>query len=756
MQAMPVNNLHHEVAKATTMRPVSQQLFLWLFLLVFSSAKGEGSRELNSSTAPLSYRVFLSYAELGASFGFYRVTPQDTLFAKSSIFVYANPGDSICVASSAIGIGLGAILVFRPDGSVLRNYTTRPGDTGFIRPGAGSKVREQNGPFGFYTGAISNFYTPHVVVATEPGIYRVEFVSPNPNTSNGRYDGQTVFPSGNAPTNNSPLATADFQQTSNNVLISAWDVSIIRNGSIQLGRVYSEYLQLSNGRALHNSPPTPRVMPDNKFSMEALTRDGFRYRITYHGISGDGFSLFADNSGLQLADGQTPAYRSLQLNPSNPPTGFRIFNPFREPENAFETRHKLFFNTPDANMPATAAGSAGITWLNPNLVSAQEIDIVYALSGSPNPLSGQAIFDFPNIGIRYRLRLDLNQNGIFGDAGDFVLSGVTLPGTNLVPWNGLDSSGSQVSANFCYDMRLELIAGELHLPIIDAEHMRGGISVTRLNGSGTVPNDTIHWNDLPMNDMTHLPGFIRSTPLGGLSSADGTVRRFEEQQTLPASQPLGYTSNPTHATGNYGDNKYLDQWTQDTLESRILSPFLCFVILPLRFLDVSVATEQNTHRIYWQMAELKASTVFEIQRSKDGLHFEKIAEMTARAGQSKFEISTSRTRHKCFYRIRAISGGEVQTSRVLVTEGDRSLTGNLQLQPNPAQNWLQVQLPETDLNMAGTIRILDLSGQQVFSLLTGNGRNVQINITQLPAGLFIFEYRLKDGNVWREKFVKSR
>jgi hypothetical protein len=769
---------------------ISLQLCIFFFFSLSSlTSHAEGSRELNSSLT--GYRVFLSYAIPNTItppfYGFYAITQQDTLIAQSALYVYAIAGERICVASSALGVmpaNPGLIRVYRPDGTLHTTFSSAGSNgEGFITPGTGSKARENAGPYNLHNGVYStvvstSYYLPHVVTAGvgETGVWRVEFTSPNPSTPNGQYHNSGKWPTGNTP-NSMLLASNDFEQRRDNVLISAFDISIVNSSNqLVLGRVFSEFLQLSNSRARFNlgsGAGATTILPGNSFDMQALTRDGLRYRIRIKDLSGDGYFLYADNSGLQKIDGQTPAYQSVQYQgtpcgtcPTIPLTGFRIFNPFKEAENAFETRHKLFFNTPDASMPATATSRGATTWLYPTPVSASNITLNHTLDGVPNPLSGTFTFNFPNLGIRYKLKLDLNRNGTYGDPGDYIVSGVTASGANAAYWNGLDSAGIAADVTLCYNAKLEFLAGELHIPFADVEHFRGGVEITRLNGSLPLPNDSIFWNDVPLQDNNNitspvppLPYLLFSKATGatqGVSSSGGYARRWEKQEISPI--PPGYTTNPTHVnTGtDYGDNRYIDQWTLDTLESKVLTPLLCYFPAPLKILSFTATKETNAIRINWK-AELEENfpSIFLVQRSFNGVDFETLDTIYQVNNNTSYvykDYSYKKGRNQ--YRIEAITIAKKVFSKVVAINigWDASKQG-FTLYPSPVTDNLQISFTK-EMPVGSTIKIINTAGMIVVQKPV-DGEAATMNVTTLATGIYIAELQYPDGTSYRSRFIKN-
>jgi hypothetical protein len=687
-----------------------------LLVILFFLAKGEGSREMNASTDPSAYRTFLSYTTpvTGSNLGWYPITTLDSVESRSYFYVYANVNDSICVASSALAVASGAIKVYMPDGSLFVTYTTAPNDTGLIKSGAGSKLRESQGPFGLYNGG-SGGYIPRVITATVAGIWRVEFISPNPGTAASNYF--------NTPTL-VPKTTADFNQMTNNCIISAFDVSIVKNNSIVTGRVYTDYMSLSGGDLRRTTGGTQYFFTEY-YTLYALTKQGYRYDISLKGIAPYGYFIYADNVGLQLADGITPAYESISFQPTRP-ANRRILRP-GDPDTYSESKHKMFFNTPDPAMPATTVLNGQSVWLNPALINSTGLIVLrYTITGTPNPLSGYFTFDYPNLGIRYKIIIDCNGDFIYGNGNDVSIAGTSVAGINNINWDGKDATGAVMPLSSCIGARIEFVAGEVHVPLADAENFRGGIEIKRLNGNGTLPNYTTHWNDSVLNDNTNINGsYMKKTPATGISSLGG-IHNWERQEA--ASPPTqGYTGNPTH-TGYYGDTRYMDIWAYDTLQTASFPAAICYV-LPLKLISFNGVHSNAANHLVWQVSGDWQGAAFTAEK-QTAIGFEAIGAVNATAANEYDFTDNTAAPGKQVYRIKLQQrDGKVIYSSQLVLGGTPS---QVSVFPNPSKGRFTVKA-------AGGIHritITDMQGKLVQEIPALNKDNISVNTPSLPAGTY--------------------
>jgi len=79
-------------------------------------------------------------------------------------------------------------------------------------------------------------------------------------------------------------------------------------------------------------------------------------------------------------------------------------------------------------------------------------------------------------------------------------------------------------------------------------------------------------------------------------------------------------------------------------------------------------------------------------------------------------------------------------------------TPGLKIYPNPAQAYLQAELPES--NMPAIIILTDMSGKMLFTKkVQPNQHTISLNMKQLPAGLYLLQYRSAEIMLTR-KFLK--
>jgi uncharacterized repeat protein (TIGR01451 family)/fimbrial isopeptide formation D2 family protein len=478
------------------------------------AALAEGSRELTASGG---YRPYLGYRN-----DLYAKIPRRT-----TIRVYAKPGETINLGSSAVGVGkngkVGIINYRRPDGT---NGTC-----------------ERAGKINNRTEEVNGTFSPCVVPVTagQEGVWEINFVSPDPDSIK---DPTPV------------LANADWTQPDDLGFVTAWDVTVkdSLNRAIP-GRAYTNYFFFnlgSNGLQISSEP-------------YIQTRDGYLYQIDFNNLDPFGFLFFANNKGFKDTSGN-PLYRSVQLigdNPGDVPAGITIQDP-SSPDTPTDVTHKIFFNRPNNDLPIVDVPIAGgTTWLRrpptpPPTVSNFRFT---GIEGTPNqtgtapPLGGNFTFN-ASASSGYRIALDINRDGIYGNANDRILFGSAQSGAggNTVFWDGLDGEGKPAPAGtLSYGATVTLTGtGEVHFPFYDPENNNpNGLIIQQLDPNTGQPLPSIvYYND------AGLTGGTQPNPLNALYGLDG--------------------SKGVHAfTNGFGDRRGIDTWIYvPSLESAIAGGIL--------------------------------------------------------------------------------------------------------------------------------------------------------------------------------------
>jgi len=470
--------------------------------------RAEGSRELTNNGG---FRPFLDSRSDN--------DPVAPVPRRTTIQVFARPGETINLGSSAFGVNNGAINVTDPNGTPFANPCGA--GEGLIA----NRAQEVAGPLPNAGG-----YDPCEVLvgAGQEGIWTIEFTGPD--NATGAND-----PAGSTAANNLP------NQNAGESFVSAWDVTVragVGNTGPEItGRAYATYLPLNMGASGVNLNSIAYIQ----------TERGDLYRMNLNGLDPFGFIFFANNKGFTDANGD-PLFRSVPRDP------VPIFHPPNIADTNEDITHKIFFNPPNTDLPIEAPiANFGTTFLRQDPPPPPSIDTLSftgedGTPGRADPTrGGNFSFNIQGQGAdetgRFVITIDVNRNGILGDGNDVILSDETVPGLNTVNWNGQDGNGELLPAgNTPYDASINFIIGDVHFPFFDPESNQNGFILDRVdNATGTVSLENfIYYNDT---------GLVGNNPTNPISALNG-------QDSSGGGHIFG-----DGTTAGFGNNNGIDTWT---------------------------------------------------------------------------------------------------------------------------------------------------------------------------------------------------
>ena len=479
---------------------------------------------------------------------------------QQQIKVYANAGEFINVGASHVGMNGGAIVVFKPDGTLANVF-----DDSGANAGLGiinNDVEELNGPTGGGS-MMGSGYTPGVVEvqAGEEGIWTVLISFPTPSSA-------ITVPFTNLLNNDA------WDKTTNQIpewCVVAWDVTVSTSSAGNDGGALLE------GRVFSNNYKSIIFLNGNTTSptFYVLANDGFQYQVDFNETDPYGFELFANNRGLVNFQ-QQPIYKSLAnedyTRSGSPatwvPGDTYLWDPQEQDFGSMITQ-KLFFNVPDSNMPSSApntnvfTGSSYTDWLF-NEPTTDALDISGFSFNALDDFGGNNCFganmtpgfggdlNFTStVGGSVKFSLDLNGDGDYDDAEDKIVYGNATVGANTLYWDGTDGMGVDIpfASGMQINYKVEMNGGEIHIMFLDIENNTGGITFTRLNGPAAPDNGF----------------FYDHTSVGGTASGG-------------AAPNLTSTTTPYTYDSGFGNNNLLDYWAYADLSGNATGVFTVDVV----------------------------------------------------------------------------------------------------------------------------------------------------------------------------------
>jgi len=504
----------------------------------------EGSRDLIKNSG-----LFRPYAEWLPGVSIAGI-PRRTLLK-----VYVNAGETINLGSSvhtSFGGGTQDIVYRTPSGTTDSCDVLSTG-SGFID----TLAKETAGPLPAAGG-----YTPCQKVATETGLYEVEFHGPSEtSTANPppvRFD--------------DPFPTDGTQ----NATVAAWDITVTSGGFRQPGRVFTNYLSLNMGG--NSGDPNPDTLGLTSI-LFVQTKDGYRYRVTLDRLDPGNFIFFGNNRGFIDKTDNSNLYHSITA----PDEALNFIGNVglhlpTLADTSTDVTHRVFFNRPDI----VALGGLGIS-LTATLPQAPPDFKFTGIAGNTTKVNqgGRFTFTTSQFG-KYQIVIDTNGNGNYGDSNDRILTGGIVSGLNTVDWNGRDQANTALPVG-TYNAKVYVTAGEYHFPLLDAESNAGGLRIIMENAPGAFNNTAKDNSNRNIDNSTVYYDDSNYTTKNGTDVNLDIQPGSDERATDPRNALKGVN---TAASGRhewlrlYGDLKGIDTWTYFLDPSGTATPIVIVAALP--------------------------------------------------------------------------------------------------------------------------------------------------------------------------------
>jgi Concanavalin A-like lectin/glucanases superfamily/Secretion system C-terminal sorting domain len=184
----------------------------------------------------------------------------------------------------------------------------------------------------------------------------------------------------------------------------------------------------------------------------------------------------------------------------------------------------------------------------------------------------------------------------------------------------------------------------------------------------------------------------------------------------------------------------------------IVVKILGLVVLPVELIQFQAQNTEGPNKLTWQTASEKNTSHFDIEKSKDGLVFEKIGEVKA-AGNSQtpqyYSYLDRNPYDLSYYRLKIHDlDGKTDFSKTVSVRRDGKL--NVKIYPNPAQQVMTVDMGEMENT---TLTVIDVLGKTVYQKAAVSGQNT-MDVSTFSKGVYIIEIKAK-GITHREKIIKN-
>ncbi len=214
---------------------------------------------------------------------------------------------------------------------------------------------------------------------------------------------------------------------------------------------------------------------------------------------------------------------------------------------------------------------------------------------------------------------------------------------------------------------------------------------------------------------------------------------FDRSQAFISHYTLGAWDQSTPMAA-IGANPY--SVTRNNISS--FSPFSVQninAILPLRFVSINAKNVAGKNTVNWVMAEAIPAVQFDVMKSADGIHFEKIKTVFENLSSPSVKtysfVDPSQTASKSYYKIIARSGATVVQSEVRLIQYEIEDAAIL-LFPNPASTSTNVLLPASAVGKDVVIQIFDSKLSTIFlkNIRSVLSQKILMDLTSLSKGVY--------------------
>lgn len=263
--------------------------------------------------------------------------------------------------------------------------------------------------------------------------------------------------------------------------------------------------------------------------------------------------------------------------------------------------------------------------------------------------------------------------------------------------------------------------------------------------AGAIATVVYRWNGNPLDAPVEMPGFNVNglNPEGILPVFKSGTMSQDELQLISDNGALNFYNDGIAAkdltTGNF------KKFRSDFITS-------AGTPLPIMFNDFQLSYQQDGQvKVTWHCAVNNNITSFEVERSADGLLFERIAGLNADVSVGDYHyMDNVCCAAAFFYRIKEVlQDGSFYYSAVKMVRIP-SVDAQIMIGYNPANALLQITASKGD--GLSTVTIRNTSGTVVGSMNMDNNHGL-FSMADLPVGLYIVEVR-HGATVVRSKVVR--
>lgn len=178
--------------------------------------------------------------------------------------------------------------------------------------------------------------------------------------------------------------------------------------------------------------------------------------------------------------------------------------------------------------------------------------------------------------------------------------------------------------------------------------------------------------------------------------------------------------------------------------------------LPLSLLSFDAKLNGKNRLLNWTTANEMKVAYFDVQRSANpSANFKTLGKVYA-ANNSRNTYTYTDVEgvdeNVMYYRLNMVDADGKSTISNIVAIRYNGIAAGISLYPNPAKDMVTIANTETVTN--ATVRVINSNGKTVFQSANRSGRNINVDISKLPAGSYMLQ-ETSNGKTTTLKFVKQ-
>ncbi|OAQ41999.1 hypothetical protein A5893_02440 [Pedobacter psychrophilus] len=188
--------------------------------------------------------------------------------------------------------------------------------------------------------------------------------------------------------------------------------------------------------------------------------------------------------------------------------------------------------------------------------------------------------------------------------------------------------------------------------------------------------------------------------------------------------------------------------------------------LPVKLVAFNAKVQNNLVAVTWTTATETNNAGFEVQRSIDGIHFETVGSVAPNTNNGNsvdlqryyFDDKNPFLGTSYYHLSQKDLDGKIDYSQIRAVSFSIKEANKLIIYPNPAVRDLNLTISSTSNNEQAKISIIDANGRMIqrnlIKKLVKGLNNINLDISDLPIGIYTIVVEMSAGEKLVEKFIK--